>query len=40
MSSVITPLFWVIMQQVVEITITCCLIAQKNAVLSYFTAES
>jgi hypothetical protein len=38
-SSVTNPLFWVITQQVMEITITCCIIAQKSAVLSYFTAE-
>jgi len=39
-SSVTTLLFWVITQQVVEITTTCCKIAQKSRVLSYFTAES
>ena len=40
MPSVTTLLFWVITQQVVEITITCCIIPQESAVLSYFTAES
>ena len=38
--SVIIQLFWVIMQQVVGITITCCITVQKSAVLSYFIAES
>jgi len=30
-SPVTTPLFWVITQQVVEITITCCIIVQKSS---------